>query len=438
MHFSHYCIPIIYSDDQIVLVNGLTGEHSVLDAKESKQFIKWQQRGIDESDNEFLNELVLHKYVFSTQDEEDALEKRTLDRAKESYEESKSEHSVVFVISYDCNFKCPYCYENEGGGHVNGVMSKEQVDKIFSIYNNRLDTITLYGGEPLMLEHEGIIRYIFGKAPDARYAITTNGFYLEEYLPLLRGIKIDHIMVTLDGNKDTHNRSRVLKSDASGTFDKIIDGIKAAFAEGMCIKIRMNIFENNLESCLSLREQLKKEFAEPYNSNRLTFELQPLFQLSLERKDALNRILLTRSHRNCIDHRQNNSMHEKTSRILQSIYSRKPFVPLYCACGAEAGMRFYDCEGDIYSCVLALGNKVASIGSYDPVIQMKEYGYLYRNIETIVECIRCRYKFLCGGGCANYVMDESGTCLRPNCEQIQYEVLTTLPRIYKDIMNGDI
>ena len=52
----------------------------------------------------------------------------------------------------------------------------------------------------------------------------TNGYTLEEYIPVLKSGKIREIQVTLDGTETIHNKRRFLKSGA-GTFDKIVRGI---------------------------------------------------------------------------------------------------------------------------------------------------------------------------------------------------------------------
>ena len=58
----------------------------------------------------------------------------------------------------------------------------------------------------------------------------------------------------------------------------------------------------------------------------------------------------------------------------------------------------------IYSCILSLKNKTATVGKYFPQHYMKEESILTRNIETVEVCKKCKLKFLCGGGCAYEIM----------------------------------
>ena len=113
------------------------------------------------------------------------------------------------------------------------------------------------------------------------------------------------------------------------------------------------------------------------------------------------------------------------------INPHKEFHPRYCFCDAEGCNRFFDPLGDVYSCILALGHSRASVGRYYPTLQMKENNMLTRNIETIVQCRQCKYKFICGGGCANAVVDEEGNSLYPECDTILNEVHYDLPELFR-------
>ena len=116
--------------------------------------------------------LVKRGYLTSlSQKDELELVKQLLDRA---YDEARfKKNSFHFILSYDCNLRCVYCYEDPV---LNGSMclpkrqiTKEQVDKAFEIIieknangtNNK--KIALYGGEPFLAENYDILIYIVEK-----------------------------------------------------------------------------------------------------------------------------------------------------------------------------------------------------------------------------------------------------------------------------------
>ena len=340
------------------------------------------------------------------------------------------------VLSYDCNFNCPYCYEKSEAKSKSFVpLSIEQVDSIFNLYGNSLKYITLYGGEPLLFTNEKVIRYILEKKPDAMYSIVTNGYNLLYFLPLFENVNLGKVMITIDGEEDFHNKTRKLRDSKLGTFSLIEKGIDVAIQKGISIKIRMNITKENISSCLHYRERMKEQYHSFFKNGQLSFELQPLFQTNAKERDYLNDQLLTIPVEGATN-RYDNLMSQKTSRVLQPIFSKKPFSPLFCACNAEMNTRFYDGNGLIYSCALSLGNPKGAIGSYYPKLNYRTSGYLFRNIESLPKCQICVYKFLCGGGCANAVMDQQGNCLYSNCTQIQYELAHTIPDIYRKIIGA--
>src|SRR4029077_19627562 len=125
--------------------------------------------------------------------------------------------------------------------------------------------LTFFGGEPLLnlpvmyevaermwdtTQMRGLPMYV---------NIITNGLLLtpevvDRMLPLgLNGIKI-----TLDGDRDTHNRMRPLRG-GQGTFDRIIDNIRRV--AGRCpIAIGGNFDEASVDSSPALLDFLKQEF----------------------------------------------------------------------------------------------------------------------------------------------------------------------------------
>ncbi len=436
MLISRYSIFVKINDEHSVLINGLTGGHFLLDKNETDIYQKWKNHGIiDNEHSTFLKQLSDYHFVFSSIEEELQLESLVLEKAKQSYQEiCEKNKTATLVLTYDCNFDCPYCYEKSSiKDRSISQMTTSQIDALLKLYGNSLEYINLYGGEPLLLSNEAIIRYLLYKMPNATYSIVTNGYNLLYYLPIFEKTKISRIMITLDGDEPIHNQTRKMRGSNEGTFSKIEKGIASALQNGINVKIRMNITKGNVASCLDLREKMKRKYPVFFESGHLSFELQPVFQICPADKQLLNDQLLPIPINGKANH-FDNAMSQKTSRLLQPLFSRNRFVPLYCACNAEMNNRFYDGNGLIYSCALVLGNPKGAVGTYYPKLKYKTNGYLYRNIETLPQCKACIYKFLCGGGCANAVMDEQGNCLYSNCKQIQYELSHVIPSIYSKII----
>ena len=90
--------------------------------------------------------------------------------------------------------------------------------------------ISFYGGEPL-LEYDLIKKVILYcetrlKGKELSYNMTTNGTLLTEDMANFFVSKKVHLLISLDGPPDIHNRQRRFASDGTGTFDKIIKNVK--------------------------------------------------------------------------------------------------------------------------------------------------------------------------------------------------------------------
>jgi len=430
-------ITVNAGEENNFLIHPYMGDIYVVGKNEIDLVKKWSEmEEITCEKNEeknFLEQLVQKKFIVAGETEEKLLEEKTMELARTHHNlQHQNLNSAVFVITYACNFACPYCYEEGALENTTKIMTEEMVDAVFDLYNGKIDKIALYGGEPLLPENKKIIEYIISKAPQAEYNVTSNGYYIVEYFQLLRSLKINNIMITLDGSKELHNKTRILKDDRKkGTFDKILEGIELLLRNNINVKIRMNISDKNKDDCLELRDKFITKYPFQFQNGILKFELQPIFQLSSKKRDELNEELVY----NLYDKKNSgyyNTMAISVTPILDSFVNRRRnFVPRYTFCDAEGARRFFDAEGNIYSCILALKNKKASVGTYYPKVNMKKDSMLTRNIERIEKCQTCKFKFLCGGGCANGIIDKDGDVMKPNCT-ILNEVYNVLPKLFSE------
>lgn len=370
-----------------------------------------------ELETKLLQKLIERKYVFE-EEEEKLIKNQIIEKLKKNTEQ-KTLKNVFFVLTYNCNFACPYCYERD----IKSIqrMTCQQVDKIFDIHNNDIENIGLFGGEPLLCSNKDIIEYIIKKAPNALYNIITNGYNLEEYFEIIKKIKINYIQVTLDGSKDIHNKTRIL-TNGGGTYDKIFSGIKLYSQNDVPITIRMNISKNNIHECLELKKQLQTE---PW-ARSINFEMQPIFQSSKDDAADLKKILLDDDSSS----EKRNRLYENLSPISNFIFNGKRLIPILNACDIEKRLRYYDPYGDIYSCTLAVGDKRKRIGTYEPEVEYDEVSFCKRDITTIPACKECKYSLLCGGGCANGLPADCDILKTPNCAHFINEINNTIPYIY--------
>ena len=397
MYFIEHSI-IIKTDKngEYILINLLNGLSDVLYERDLNLIKFWQRTDNIAFENKYEKDLydalVQRKYIMENKDEENKYKEFQLESLKKDYEKQKSNiKDLGIVLTYDCNFNCSYCFESSIDNDKKELLTEDMVDRIEALFPD-IESILLYGGEPLLEKNEDIIKYIIEKHPNKEYRIITNGYNIDKYIDILKQIKIKWLQVTLDGNKEIHDKSRFLKDDGMGTFDKLMSNIGLAIKNKIRIKIRMNINKSNYRECMELRETLKERYPD---NKLLIFELQPIFQLNDDIKNFLEPILYS------VDEYSDNTINNTLINFQKSIVDGQAIDLKYYSCSAETSARLIDSRGDIYSCLVSVGNRDARIGTYHPGFEYFEKSLINRNITTIEECRNCKFALLCGGGCGN-------------------------------------
>ena len=147
---------------------------------------------------------------------------------------SKGSLHLVLATTMDCNFACPYCYENRRKGKMSIAVQDAIVQFIEANINNgvhKLD-VTWYGGEPLLYPDivESLAARIRSLADRSGCELTmymvTNGYlFTPDLVELIDRIGVVKVQITLDGLKEHHDSRRHLR-DGRGTFDKIVENLR--------------------------------------------------------------------------------------------------------------------------------------------------------------------------------------------------------------------
>lgn len=414
-------------DGDILLANGINGLVDVVHRKEREIIEKWMQQEeiIPEGEEEKKLYALLEKRQYILPEaEEERLKNQIIEKLRVRNQQRKP-NSACFVLTYGCNFHCSYCYENAVKREKR--MTVEMIDKVFEICPE-LKHITLFGGEPFLPENRDLVRYIFQKAPEVEYSAITNGFYLEEYMDLLSTVRFTNIQVTLDGTEEKHNETR-FQVKGQPTYGKIISGIQKCLSADIPVTIRMNLSSENLEEIM----QEKSLIESTEWGRKVRFEIQPLFQCG---SDEGNRLYKTLMEQDAKGTQGANQILTKTLPLFSFLYNGTRLRPVIRACDPEGVKCFYDPYGDIYNCILAVGQKEKAVGTYFPELQMKEKSFLTRDITKIKECRTCKNALFCGGGCPNGIPVDRDI-YSPNCYNFYNDVQNRIPDIFRLRQKGE-
>lgn len=239
--------------------------------KEVYDFLK----GIDNTEAvpEEMQEIVsqLQKIgAISTKEEDadylDALKHRWLLKAYQN-----THLGLTLVPTEWCNLRCPYCFEkNKEAKYMDDKVIDRLIDFV-KAHKAPTYSIYWYGGEPLLAidQIEKILDRL-NDLPDKKrtgHSIVTNGTLLNDrVLEVFKKYPLDHIQITFDGVKATHDTRRITHA-GDGTFDLIIRNLKK-LAEALPdtpINIRVNIDRLNADEFIKVKELIKETFPDKKN-----------------------------------------------------------------------------------------------------------------------------------------------------------------------------
>lgn len=421
------------SEYKYLLINTLNGLIDEIDKKSYDTITVWSLEENIVPSNEYetnlFNDLNNRGYIVSSINEEEEIKSQICEKLRQTTEKVKNmKENITLVLTYDCNFRCPYCFEADNSPLPN-VMSEDMVDTALAMIGDQLKKIHLFGGEPLLPKTRNIIEYIVSQKKNLTYQITSNGYYLLEYIDILKSIKISCITVTLDGPSQIHDTRRYLPN-GKPTYEKILNGIKTCLENKINIKIRMNLDLNNIDNCFELKKCLLSQL--PNAKEHLSFEMTPILQLkSGERTEILKKLIAQDAEKSELELIMSNHMFASLSNpLIKYLLYKERMKPLYNYCYAHNNYIVFDPVGYMYPCITAVGKKQYSVGTYYPSVEYKKNSIYERNIETISECRKCNYAFLCGGGCPLGLPDSSNI-FKPNCSRTLHDMKVIVPYIYE-------
>jgi uncharacterized protein len=266
--------------DEVFLMNTLSDAQLVVSSDVAALLDRFEDGGVgdlfDPLDTEAREAVeLLRDNGFLVADRQ--IERQELARFFAGVANSSTELHVTVLTTLQCNFACDYCFQGDHGDYNKfaAKMTLETASRVARWIEDRLDetgakgfVLTFFGGEPLL--NLPVMYELAERAFDAcqergvslRISIITNGLLLtpevvDRLLPFgLKGIKI-----TLDGDRDTHNRMRPLRG-GQGTFDRIIENVRRV-ADKVAISIGGNFDASSVDSYPGLLDFLmEQEFAD--------------------------------------------------------------------------------------------------------------------------------------------------------------------------------
>ncbi|HLG17358.1 MAG TPA: radical SAM protein [Blastocatellia bacterium] len=381
--------------------------------------------------------------------------------------------AFMIVPIYDCNLRCPYCFENDARVQLSklailkNVMTEAMADAAYDSmdillrrrFPDRAEedlkklrrSITLYGGEPLMKETLPIIEYIVEKGVGKGYGFgaITNGVDLHHFVHLLGGKKITFLQITLDGPIDVHDRKRIGPRHKNGTYDKILENVKAVLEQtNVRISVRLHVDWNTIDRSKEVVEDLTRRglfehknfgiYGYPVHEFRKGDKPVPPLMAPYEVHKSFDRnppSLNGSSKMAAPDDGIPPKLKQYMERSLLGIY--KAVEP----CAATTGMYIFDPLGRIYSCWDTVGVAGLEVGAYSqagPTLNELGATWLRRSPQQIDECRNCKYAFFHFGGCSTLPLAYKGTIMAPACYEYQENFIYVAGKFFKQGLHNAV
>ena len=166
-------------------------------------------------------------------------------------------HYLRLSVTDLCNLRCRYCMP-DGVEKLerDAVLTYEEFLRLAALFAQcGIDTVRVTGGEPLV--RKGVEQLVAGlkATPGIRkVTMTTNGILLAQQLPALQKAGLDSVNISLD----TLDADVFRRITARDEFDHVMEGVRAALASGMPVKLncvpQVGVNEGELEALAALAQ----------------------------------------------------------------------------------------------------------------------------------------------------------------------------------------
>ncbi len=352
---------------------------------------------------------------------------------------SVSSGFVMLALSYACNLRCPYCYQNElrdRNGPSLRSMSPDFVDTLFTktipaLYGSTANQlqISLYGGEPFVPENIPAIEQALYYAQLRGHEVSaiSNGTRVHEF-PNVFGEehgKVNNVQISLDGIPEIHDKSRIPVSGEK-TFDRIVDNVHWLSAKGVKISLRVNVTLESLGTLKDLEKILdQRGVSKLHNVSVYCTAVHEAHTKTAT--DVFPEIFSQWKLANEMEKKGVSSMaspYDKTCGIMRTLFDDRENILLnktmFCMENRPYSLLF-DPYGDVYGCYEEAGytNKrigyVTNEGLVD-FVDNRYDTYQSRNVASHEPCRSCSVALTCGGGCPLQAEIANGTIFSNHCD----------------------
>jgi uncharacterized protein len=404
---------------------------------------------LSDEEREAIDELAANGFIVSARAEE----RRAVEARFREHRRSTDTLRVTVLTTLQCNFACNYCYQGDHGDWnlFAEKMTLETAERVGNWIEARVDEVRpgklalmFFGGEPLLnlpvmfALAERVHTLATRRKLPVSISIVTNGLLLtRDIVERLLPFGLTSIKVTLDGDRDTHNRLRPLRG-GQGTFDKIVRNV-AQIADLCAVSIGGNFDLESVESYPALLTFLS---AQPFAPSIAKVAFKPIIRdtspqptkglIPLQQVDGSGKPLggtcMTVAGTGASSPCDACNLLDEKMAWLREETKRRGFPTI-------DGIHMGPCEihrdhsytigpdGSLYACPGFTGEKRQSIGHIDGRHDAARTNArsAFEQLAAWKECQDCAFIPVCAGGCTVAAHAEFGDINKPNCHKRSLE-----------------
>ena len=448
--------------DEVFLMNTMTDAQLVVSNDVASLLDRAASGDLEEIDADERQAIaVLGDNGFLVEDR--VADRRALDTFFATIRGDRSELHITVLTTLQCNFACDYCFQGDHGDYNKYAdkMSLETAERVSAWIERELDrvqperlVVMFFGGEPLLnlpvmyaiAERAFAATSVRGVA--IGLSIITNGLLLtrevvDRMLPFgLKGVKI-----TLDGDRETHDRMRPLRG-GQGTFDRIIENVRQV-ADHVPIAIGGNFDESSFASYPALLDFLREqEFASKLSKVNFKpiirtpagspqsprpqspFSIIPLTPVNAsgEIKPLNGTCMTSAGTGGAAQYGCDSCGADDAMKFLREETERRGFPTASGVPGGPCHVHMTHAhtigpDGSLYACPGFTGDKAQSTGHIDDRRDAwrESARQRFERLHPWQACGDCAYIPICAGGCLVASHTELGDMNLPTCHKSSFE-----------------
>lgn len=161
---------------------------------------------------------------------------------------------VYLELTRACNLKCIHCLNNSGIKQKDELTKDELLKLIKKLSSLGVQEIRFTGGEPLLFN--GIYDLIkFATEEGICTSLGTNGTLItKEVAKKLKESGLKKVVVSIDGNKKTHDKIRGRKN-----YQKAMNGLKYLKQNDINVRVNSVIMKSNMDDVIKLAKKMSRK-----------------------------------------------------------------------------------------------------------------------------------------------------------------------------------